>query len=531
MSQRTIPLPSTHPLQAMQGLSRVLALPHEFAPVRLPSFPALERTALMGFSAPASLSIPASSTIKVGMMRQAAYPSWAEQASTQIQSVNVSYESVSQNVNNLATNSLTWALSSVISFDVGNLTATAYVPGCAGCGAVEWKYPIIGRDSGTGSLPWVYVPRGANLAVTVAHSNTVLANGFATVALAAWNAPGETRDTVEFNIPLVAGNRGASTNSTAVFGWVRPLSVNFSEAMTVGFNPTVSLRVSNAAVTYTPSVANAGSFAMGALITTPLFMPLVYPAEFANSRLPWLSTRTTAASALYTNVSQVLNKGGTVLAGRVAPSAYAGSMWELPQTYVQTLHPAEKAFLGLETGHYTYVPPSTDLVDFWDYSVSSTGILAASLLIEVPVVRLDNSSLYNVAFITASAVAEQLAVTIDWHIEFRTSSALFQIGLSTTTLEVLHQAQIALASVGYFFENFNHKALLNMVTGAAKKYGPAALSLIPHPAAKAASMIFSSRPSSGPKTTTANASGMNGPGKRQKVVVKGKKVKVAGKKR
>lgn len=485
----------------------------------------------MGFSAPASLSIPASSTVKVGLMRQAAYPSWAEQTTTQIQSVNVSYESVTQNASNLAVNSLTWQLSGVISFDVGNLTATPYVPGCAGCGSVEWKYPIMGCDSGTGSLPWVYVPRGANLAVTVSHSNTVLANGFATVALASWLGPGATRDTVEISIPLVAGNRGASNNTTNVFGWVRPISVNFSEAMTVGFNPMVSLRISNAAVTYTPSAANAGSFTMGSLITTPLFLPLVYPAEFANSRLPWQSTRTTATSALYTNVSQVLNKGGTVLAGRVAPSAYDGSMWDLPQSYVQTLHPAEKAFLGLETGHYTYVPPSTDLADFWDYSVASTGILAASNLIEVPVVRLDNSSLYNVAFITASSVAEQLAVTIDWHIEFRTSSALFQIGLSTTTLEVLHQAQIALASVGYFFENFNHKALLSMVVSAAKKYGPAALSLIPHPAAKAASMILSSRPGPSPKTTTANASGMNGPSKRQKRVAKSKKGKVARKKR
>lgn len=76
--QSTLPLPVSHPVRALQGLSKQMALPHEYAPLRFPSFPALERTALMGFTVPGTVPLSASQSTKILVARQAAYPVWAE---------------------------------------------------------------------------------------------------------------------------------------------------------------------------------------------------------------------------------------------------------------------------------------------------------------------------------------------------------------------------------------------------------------------------------------------------------------------
>ncbi len=145
--------------------------------------------------------------------------------------------------------------------------------------------------------------------------------------------------------------------------------------------------------------------------------------------------------------------------------------------------------------------------------------------------RLDNDSLFNVAFFTASSVDEQLACTVDWHIEFRTTSTLFQIGLCTLTLETMHQAQVALAAVGYFFENFNHKAILGWITENVRRYGPAMLATIPHPAAQAAAMLLTPKPRPPPRTTSANASGITPGGRKSRSGIRSKKVRVARRKK
>jgi hypothetical protein len=204
------------------------------------------------------------------------------------------------------------------------------------------------------------------------------------------------------------------------------------------------------------------------------------------------------------------------------------------ESTIQVLHPAEKAYLALEMGAYTYCPPSTDMQDFWDYTVPNTaGVIN-------PVYRLDNSSLVNILFFTAGSVAETIAVNADWHFEFRTTSALFQIGMSGLTLETLHQAQLSLAAVGFFFNNESHlqilKSIVPRIIGFAKKYLPA-ISMAPGivgtvgKAAMAAGDVFlSSRPRKALPPTSGKNSGITG-GKAKPSSKKGKKVSVGGKKK
>jgi len=82
------------------------------------------------------------------------------------------------------------------------------------------------------------------------------------------------------------------------------------------------------------------------------------------------------------------------------------------------------------------------------------------------------------AFINPGANPGALAVNISWHIEFRTTSALFQIGMSPLTLESLHQAQLALSQVGFFFDNPDHTMIITSVLKALKMYLPAAAAAV-----------------------------------------------------
>lgn len=508
MQQATTSLPASHPVRSLQGLAKQIALPHEYAPLRFPSFPALERTALMGFSYPASLQLPASTDVRVLVFRQAAYPVWADIATTGM-AYSCSWKST-------VTPSLSATQTIVYEFNTGpydaftgNRTATNSSIGVSG-GYGE-KYPILGADSTCGPVPFVFVPKNFNAQCIVNASSGTFA-GPATISInwETWSSPGEVNEAVlTGSISVSAGNTGSSdifSADTDGGRWVRPSLV--TNAMSVGAPSSlvVSLVVYSGTSTYTTSTSTYGNLAITGAAKTGT-IPLCYPIEFSNSPMPWYSCRTTATSFLATNVTQVLNKGGTVLAGRLSPAVY--NAFRVKDTVLSGLHPAEKAYLPLETGVYTFVPPSTDLQNFWDYSSTSAinSSYTSNMSGSTPFFRLDNDSLYHALTLTASGVAESMACTIDWHIEFRTSSALFQIGLSTMTLETLHQAQIALAEAGYFFENPTHSKILNRVVAAVKKHGPAVASALPLPpsvkmAAKLGQMVISGRPRKSPPTTT-----------------------------
>lgn len=454
-------------LGGLTGLARSIALPHEFQPVRYPSFPALERTALIGFNTPTTWVVPSGSVRKAAVARQAAYPLWYDLSYT-----GSSYSLTwTTNVPGTALGYSVPVAGQPLQWGLGNATASVSFFGVSGSN-VGPTLPIVARDTGCGPTPFIYVPAGWTLTPAAAGNMAVEwasgTNNY-TLVCEVWTAPGEVTEQ-RFAATLSAGTRGVGFPSTSFTNgvWVRPRLFERDSSVGMGLNTTMAicLFVSAGSATYTGGF-NYGTFAVTPATVVSL-MPASVPLEFNTSSLPWQSARTTATSCLFTNVSQVLSKGGTVLCGRVSPDV--GSMWVVPSSYVSGLHPAEKAYLGLETGAYTYVPPSTDMSDFWDYTCT-VGSLSSSM--PLPCYRLDNTSLVNIMFFTAPPADVSLAINLDWHMEFRTSSVLFQIGLSTLTIETLHQAQITLANVGFFFENFNHKAVLAAVIAAARKLCPA----------------------------------------------------------
>jgi len=535
--QATLPLQASHPVKSLVGLARQIALPHEYTPQRLPSFPALERTAVMGFSAPTSLNLPASTAVQVNVFRQATFPVWAQQTSlTQgyvvgfATELRVPFSATSGGLSNdyHVVNNVNKAI-------LVNTTASSSNLGVSNMNTpVPWNSPLLGNDGGK---QYFYKPAGIPLSVVVA-AQLACPNSNFRVEIYAWTSPGE-----ELYVDSLAMNSGATftgaydySTMTAPYSWLRFSTVDFRPggAQTTPANLTVYGVVASDGVSYTPSATTHGNVAFLVTSGASLMWPLVSPVEFYNAPLPWFATRTTACSFLGTNVSQVLVKGGTILAGRLSPAVI--SPWSVTQSYITGLHPAEKAYLALETGVYTYVPPSTDLSDFYDYTSQpvTTYLNTTSTTGLYPVFQLKNDSLYHTMFITAASTAEQLACTVDWHLEFRTSSALFQIGMSTMLLETLHQAQLALAELGYFFENPDHKKLKEKLAFVVNKYGPKALSVagnIPGPVgtvSKAVQLILSAKPKGTPAPTSGAASGMTG---KKSAPAKGKKDKRKGRKK
>jgi len=532
LRQKTINLPPSHPVRSMEGLAKQIALPHEHQPMRFPSFPALERTAVLGFSVPTTLTLPASTAVKVALMRQAAYPLWAEQSATDCiswYSYTMDYEVIGT-----TTSSGIIPVGPIWNAGVGNIGSTPGTAGVAGFGSFPGSpYPLLGMDAATGSRPWIFVPDGCFIKFVCGASGATYANS-TTVAVTweVWSSPGETYNAYSMTAVIAAtqctaGGYGAAVASSMYNRWVRPASISMAAGAAQAFPAytTLTVLVSTSDWTFAGSGSNAGLCTLNGTGTQRPLMPITFPVEFANSVLPWYAARTTASAFLGTNVSQILVKGGTILGGRVSPNVM--TPWMVTSGYVNSLHPAEKAFLPLETGVYTYCPPSTDMAHFYDYTVPrvSTGVMP-----NYPVYRLDNDSLYNVLYITAASTTESLAITADWHIEFRTSSALFDVGLCTMSLESLHTAQLALAAAGFFFENPTHGKILGKVVDAAKRFGPSLVSMVSPMAGSLMkqALLLSKSPAvtNHMKTTSGASSGIN-PHPVKKVVVKKKKATVA----
>lgn len=515
--QSSLPISPGNPLRNVTGLARQISLPGEHAPLRYPSFPALERTAVMGFNAPATLNVPATTNTAITVFRQATYPVWADQT---MQCAYVAdYRTVSASASNVA-DTVSYPMRSQLygwasSDRAANTGTLVGVSGTPSSTQGQPTYPILGADRGLPGPEFVFVPSGATLAFVVTAEASFAGAYSIDVNTEWWSSPGESAQPAATTLYTTSGQRGTFGSwGTVLQGqWVRPTSIAiaFATGQTLVISQlTVTLAVFTGTAIYAGSAANSGTLSVSPA-TAVCHMPLVAPIEFLNSALPWYASRVTAAALLGTNVTQVLNKGGTVLGGRVSPAVQ--NAWTVSYSYINGLHPAEKAYLPLETGVYTYCPPSTDLVFFGDYTSNTAFAKVAPLFL------LSNDALYNKIFLNAP-VACAMACTCTWHIEFRTTSSLFQVGLSGMTLEALHQAQLVLAESGFFFENVEHKQLLSRVVSLAKKYVPDAVSVINPSAGKMLQSIVSRMSNKGkktvtpkpgpskPKTTSAKASGI-----------------------
>lgn len=523
MQRSVIQFAKVNPLQSMTALEQAISLPHEYAPSRYPSFPALERTAVMSFNVPKTLGFPAGATeLKGALFRQASWPLWVDTSvSSWIQVTDypcIDVTGAGNNMTNANSNTTFTTAQCPVRCQVSNSTASSTTLGISGAIAPSWNWPLIGKHEDKG---YTYIPKGATYAFHVGvQSKATTMDLIGSIAIATWvdRTSESFAETTSLNVSSTFLGALTTSNVATENTWVRVVSFTFRGSANVAFGEIeVRLIVSSGSLTFSPSAATMGTVTVGNQTAT-LLVPFSSPPEFDVTERPWLDTRVTAAALLLTNVTKVLNKEGTVLAGRLKNTAFEA--WSFDSTRLASLHPAEKALLALETGFYTYAPPSTDLQGFYNYTYAPAtyapiGFLDVADII--PVFNLDNDSYANCFILTDSdaSTPSSFAANLDWHVEFRNNSTLFPIGMSGVTLEAFHQAILNLVTHGFFFSNNKHKSALRSIYASGKKYAPLLLGALPPPARIAATMgmkvadrLLSKKPNTTPPTTSASGSGM-----------------------
>jgi len=213
------------------------------------------------------------------------------------------------------------------------------------------------------------------------------------------------------------------------------------------------------------------------------FRCLSYPPtsvnpEFYNSVAPFRSTRLNASALLLTNVTKVLNKEGTVESSRVIFNPDSGRTFmnaDVPT--VSTSNPETRYFGALEKGAYTFTAPDQESLVFStpyetvrvnDALITVGGIsgpiFSAEYAAERPVMNL-NPRYMNAIVLTDLDTTDdsQLALTLDTHWEFRTISTLYQLDYSRMPIETYHAAMLAVMRAGLFYENNTHQKILQAV--------------------------------------------------------------------
>lgn len=499
MQQATL-INAPSPITGMAALAKSIAMPHEYVPQRFPSFPALERTATMGFNFNALLPVGITRAL---LMRDPVYPFWSEVSSNnnvwgvvaRLRNQSISETSgavLSQEFTEFTfPNQLETVCMGTQVGTVASTSTTIVVEGSA----VEPStgLPVVGYDlySDRPNFGYIYVPDGFLFSIlhVFASSPVSGAGAVANIEYTVEKWVGRGKSTIVPGV-TVLGSIATGASHAEVFnltlggsGWYRVVAATVRlvvpASITGGFTGMINEMYCYASAgnaSYT-SATKTLTFAAG---TKTTLMPLAFSKEFLTSVAPWQDTKVTAVSVLATNVTKVLNKEGTVLAGRITPRT--GPVWGFISNQLETLHPAEKSYMGLEQGFYTYCPPAGDMVEFTSHLLvlnnpypvqTPTGGSMSTL----PVFALHNTSFANAMIFQDPDAGTNLALNVDWHIEFRNNSVLFPIGMSTITLEQYHQAQIALAAMGFFFGNETHveriKRLAKSIAGWAGKLAPA----------------------------------------------------------
>lgn len=446
--------------------------PARYAPRRLPVFPA-ERTSVTDLNLIARAFVGTNDT-RMMLTRQAAYPLWVDWNLAK----NLTYYMSAFSYAPSLTGSSVLYDKHVISIMApgtgqaplwtGGTTTKPGFPGfvipSAGTQDLTWKAGIAGRDS-TDPL-FVYVPTPITGGIILQMADDASADFFCKVAIEVWQGPGEWRRVV--STPQLVSSTGANKRSVlfewSAFSlqpraWVRPVEAFQDTATgdwpaalppalylvsTAGFaGQTLSLSTNISILTMLmPSAASD--------VTGPL-MPLAPPPElYSQTQQPFSNTKVTAAACAVRNVTKVLNKEGIIICGRLKHEA---DSYRFNAGTISALHPAEKDQIDLELGVKTFTIPAQDINNYINYIFAFAGTQDYStdgLSITMPVMDLSSRSPVNcMSFIDADG-ATTLSVVVDWHLEFRHRSTLWELKVPDGTLEQLHSASARMARMPLF---------------------------------------------------------------------------------
>lgn len=447
-------------VSAMSDLVQYQVVPHGRRPLRLPTFPQIERTSVLSFMDNANVGTPADSapgqgSVDLLLVRSPVYPLWQSR-----QPVVGSYSHYTLFSPTADTNFPKTVGATLDADDYVNFSRLTDIGG-----NLTWSStPIYGVDNE--ERLWFWVPAGFKFCVQYS-LQTLMATG-------SW------KQLVYFTnkfIPdevvteqVVVYTPGSST-ITFLCSYDAPGS--YGAWARVGR----LLCSADGSVNTSMGIVYVG-FTTGTNLTNPTsgttrltWYPVSSPPEHSTVPYIYEQARANAVALLVQNATAVFYKQGVVTAVRKPVDEFSlldTKIGDLRQA-VSGIAASERYFGLLEKGFYTYAPPDETTVKFQCYSYEDAAGVSR------PVLRLGGFGYVTAIAMTdlEQAGASQLALTLDTHLEFRNTTQLFDIGICSVTLEDWHKAQIAMAKLGYFFENPTHLAVIaKLARAAAAKLWP-----------------------------------------------------------
>lgn len=395
----------------MDVIAKTIMLPHENPPMRLPTFPNLERTAVCGFETNLQTnSISFGKAVRrYTLHRSASAPFWLDQSVPDTNSARAMY--------GYCYNACTQA------------EEQNPLPEFFGTLAPLGEY---------GGDYWIYFP--ANFDGVSADTTAMGVHSESDAMTVDYTVMYDNGATENF-VSIVTTNVGILPGTAAKACWVR-----------------INSYKSNTGLSRLVVFPFAGARAL---------WPAYAPPQANVSLAPYTSCRVTALALLATNVSRVQVKQGTITGARFSSST--PSFFSAVPSMVNGVHPAERYYGAAENGAYIVAPPTQDSEEFIDaiypgsalQGVTATGVpsYSTNTAVYVPIVKFNSDDPFMALFVAEELVTTEetlIAITVDIHLEFRTSSPLFQVGISTIPLETYHASQLVVAQSGYFYENATH---------------------------------------------------------------------------
>lgn len=440
---------------SLETMAKTIAVPNQYRPRRMPTFPALERTSILSFTSTGIQSVPSAGTANYVLCRSPAFPLWHGKIVGDIGACKI----------DLNLDAAGASASQPVADDVEPMFSVAGDFVGAAHPVVVYQglsYVLLGGQASThgGVNPYCI-----GIQATVTAGSFLYADITATYLR--WSASGVTTTSGDAGVNLqVSGTQyGTVWSIPADVFAVRVSSVTWF----AGTGVTNTISSTQWGVTTTRETAT--NLQKAVCLTSPVTNGLslvrrVLPAfpmpAYNESKLPYESSRATAVGVLFSNVTAVLNKEGTVECCRVPAGAYpvfSPLDWDFA-----TVIPAERYFGPLEKGLYAFTLSDAQSDTYRDH-------FRARGSDQNPLFDLEQVGYFSLIRFTDldSASTTNLAITLDRHIEFRSTSQLFPLGFSSDTLESYHQTQIALAQMGTFMENPVHLATIARMAATAIK--------------------------------------------------------------
>lgn len=411
-----------------KALVHAFSDPKNHKPVRIPSFPGVNRTAVVGLEQTTTHSLGSGSKKRFILTRSPTAPLWVD--------TDISPTAHSTHV--LKPSGSDW--DSLLLLDIRD-SWTGFISDTTTdiTSSTAFSY-IIGTD---GQNDYAYLPQGCVPFCHIALTSGTHATASCFLDIIYYRKGSEFTDRVKLNRGGNVCTFPDSEKVPANVSWWRPGLLRLIDE-TNGVEQTFGVTVFNVGFCNTASSTR----------TAPL--PLFVAPEFKTSRTPYGATRLTAVSVCLTNVTREFDKEGWATGYRIPTSAL--NPFLAMESVLPTVDSLCRYSGPLSKGVYTFVPPDDRSREFRRYH---TDIVEEGTIAK-PLFHLEDSEFSHIFFLAdldASDVTT-IGVTLNWTIEFLTTSVLFPSAITPYTMDQMYEASRACAQMKYFHENPSHVSFM-----------------------------------------------------------------------